>query len=54
LDRASGILTAFTGNSTTGVIRLQLVVELPGSNPVVNDAVEEIFVLPSGVNRIND
>ena len=48
LDRDSGILN-FSG--TSGVLRLRLIVELPGTKPVVNEAVEEIFLSPMGINR---
>lgn len=49
LDRDGGTLGFAAG--TSGVIRLRLIVEIPGSKPVVNDAVEDIFLFPMGLNR---
>lgn len=49
LDHANGSYTQ--NNNLSGILKLNMVVEVPGSKPVVNDAVEEIFLLPNGAYR---
>ena len=50
LDLTNGVLS-FGGTGNSGVLRLRLIVEIPGSQPVVNEAVEDIFLLPMGLQE---
>lgn len=49
LDHSGGSYTQ--SNNLSGVLKINMVLEIPGSKPLVNDAVEELFLLPSGGYR---
>lgn len=49
LDHSGGSYTQ--SNNLSGVLKINMVLEIPDSKPLVNDAVEELFLLPSGGYR---
>lgn len=49
LDHSTGSYTQ--NNNLSGILKVNMVLEIPGSKPLVNDAVEEIFLLPNGGYR---
>jgi len=56
LDTSNGKVNEDSSSSfahESGVLRFRFIVELPGNSPIVNEAVEEIFILPGGVHREN-